>query len=149
MHDRLAELACISVGADVGLISVVTKDRHIFKATFGLGEPWASWGETPLSHSICLHTVEMNTMLVIDDMLNHPLVSAHPTIKDMGILSYIGHPIRDTNGQALGAVCALGYSARQWQQAHKKSLRLIAQMVDQEVLRNPALMTEMTGQRPS
>ena len=51
----LVELANRLLNTPVALISIVTYERQFFVSSDGLGEPWASRRETPLSHSFCQH----------------------------------------------------------------------------------------------
>ena len=51
--DRLTRLATRLVKAPVALVSLVDTDRQVFVSAVGLDEPWASQGQTPLSHSFC------------------------------------------------------------------------------------------------
>ena len=50
--EMLVELANKFLGTPVALISLVTDDRQFFLSSSGLGEPWASCRETPLSLSL-------------------------------------------------------------------------------------------------
>ena len=54
-YDRIAEVAARMLEAPVALISLIDSDRQFFKSCVGLGEPWDSTRETPLSHSFCKH----------------------------------------------------------------------------------------------
>ena len=131
--DRLAELACRAVSADAGLITLIGEGRQFFLAHFGLGEPWASWRETPLSHSFCCHVAEMDRPLVVDASNLHPLVQRNPAVTDLGVAAYLGLPIHAADGAPVGAVCAIQHRPRQWSEADKTALRLIAQLVDAQI----------------
>ena len=76
--DRLARLAARLLHTPVALVSLVDENRQFFKSCFGLPEPWASWRETPLSHSFCQHVVTSNEPLVISDARIHPPVGHQP-----------------------------------------------------------------------
>jgi hypothetical protein len=50
---RLNRIAVELLGVPVSLVSLVAEDRQFFAGQVGLPEPWASFRETPLSHSFC------------------------------------------------------------------------------------------------
>ena len=97
--DRLARLAARLLHTPVALVSLVDADRQFFKSCFGLPEPWASWRETPLSHSFCQHVVASNEPLVISDARIHPHLSTNLAIRDLGVIAYLGIPLTLPNGQ--------------------------------------------------
>ena len=70
-YQMLVDLANKFLGTPVALISLVTSERQFFLSSSGLGEPWASCRETPLSHSFCQHVVKRNEPLVVTLSLIH------------------------------------------------------------------------------
>ena len=105
--DRFVELICAAIETPVSIISLVGPDRQFFKAARGLPEPWASLRETPLSHSFCQHVVAMERTLIVEDAILHPLVANNLAICDLGVIAYLGEPIRRDTGAIVGAVCAI------------------------------------------
>jgi hypothetical protein len=63
---RLNRLAVELLGVPVSLVSLVDENRQFFAGQVGLPEPWASFRETPLSHSFCQHVVNSGEALVVD-----------------------------------------------------------------------------------
>ena len=100
--DRLTRLAARILNAPLALISLVDEDRQFFKSSQGLAEPWASRRETPLSHSFCQHVVGRGESLVIEDARQHPLVRDNPAIAELGVVGYLGIPLRTSDGCVLG-----------------------------------------------
>lgn len=112
--DRLTRLAARVLGVPVALVSVVDADRQIFKGAIGLGEPWASRRETPLSHSFCQHVVASSEPLIIEDARDHPLVRENLAIPDLGVVAYAGIPLVTADGYVLGSFCAIDHEPRSW-----------------------------------
>ncbi len=112
--DRLTRLAARVLQVPVALVSLVDADRQIFKGAVGLGEPWASRRETPLSHSFCQHVVASNEPLIIEDARNHPLVRDNLAIPDLGAVAYAGVPLVTADGHVLGSFCAIDHEPRIW-----------------------------------
>lgn len=112
--DRATRLAARLLSVPVSLVTIVAADRQFFKSQQGLGEPWASRRETPLSHSFCKHVVADDRPLVVADARQHPLVASNAAVDDLGVVAYLGVPVRDDAGQPLGALCAINDRPRRW-----------------------------------
>lgn len=131
--DRLARLASRLLNAPVALVSLIDADRQFFKACLGLPEPWASWRQTPLSHSFCQHVAGSGEPLVIDDAREHPLVRDNLAIPDLGVVAYLGIPLITSDGQALGSFCVIDSQPRQWSPAEVGLLKDLTASVMTEV----------------
>lgn len=124
--DRLARLTSQLLNAPVALVSLVGEDRQRFRGCVGLPEPWASWRETPLSHSFCQHTVTTGEPLVIEDARTHPIVQDNLAIRDLGVVAYAGIPLMTGEGHVLGSFCAIDHQPRQWTAEQLDWLRSLA-----------------------
>ena len=131
--DRFVELICAAIETPVSIISLVGPDRQFFKAARGLPEPWASLRETPLSHSFCQHVVAMERTLIVEDAILHPLVANNLAICDLGVIAYLGEPIRRDTGAIVGAVCAIDTKRRAWTERDLCILRIVADMINSEI----------------
>ena len=131
--DRPARLAARVLHAPVALVSLIDEDRQFFKSCLGLPEPWGSRRETPLSHSFCQHVVAGRSPLVIEDARQHPVLRTNPAIQDLGVVAYIGHPLIDENGQALGTLCVIDSKPRQWTAEDAAVLEDLAALVVTQV----------------
>lgn len=130
--DRLTRLATRILDVPVALISLVDEDRQFFKSCIGLPEPWATMRETPLSHSFCQHVVDEDAALVIADARDHPLVKDNLAIPDLGVVAYIGIPLR-LGGQVIGTFCAIDSRPREWSAADVAIVRDLAAGVMTEI----------------
>ncbi len=110
----LVELANKFLSTPVALISLVTPQRQFFLSSSGLGEPWASCRETPLTHSFCQHVVNRNESLVVTDADSHELVKDNLAISELGVKAYLGVPIVLPDGNVIGSFCAIDSAPRQW-----------------------------------
>lgn len=125
--DRITRLLCRVLGVPVALVSLVDEDRQFFKSQVGLGEPWASRRETPLSHSFCQLAVSTDQPLVVEDSVHDPRVQGNLAISDLGVLAYAGVPVHGLEGTPLGALCAIDHAPRAWSD---EDLALIAELAD-------------------
>jgi GAF domain-containing protein len=105
---------------------MVDAERQFFKSQAGLGEPWASRRQTPLSHSFCRHVVAAGAPLVVEDARQQPLVAGNPAIAEMGVIAYVGVPLTLAEGETLGTLCAIDHAPRQWTVAQVSLLRDLA-----------------------
>jgi len=131
---RLVRLARRVVAAPIALVSVVEVDRQFFAAGEGLPEPWASRRGTPIAYSFCRQVVERRAPLVITDAERHPLVAAHPPLRELGVAAYAGMPLR-ADGETLGALCAMAPRPRAWSADDLATLEELAAVAGSEIER--------------
>lgn len=128
--DRFTALASRLLRAPVALMSLLDDRRQFFKSTVGVGDLRG----TPLTHSICAHTVTGKAPLIIEDAVHHPLVKDNPAIPAFGIGAYAGVPIITEDNQAIGALCVLDLQARPWTENDVRTLldlgALVAAKID-------------------
>lgn len=131
--DRATRIASTHLGAPVSLLSVVDETRQFFKSQVGLEEPWSSERETPLSHSFCQIVVGTDDVLRVTNAREDPRVSDNLAIRDLGVIAYLGVPVRDTDGQVLGSLCAIDHVPREWSPRDAQLLRDLAAMLETEL----------------
>lgn len=131
--DRLTALASEVLGTPVALVSLVDADRQVFASCLGLPEPWATARETPLTHSFCQHVVAGREPLVVNDAREHPALRDNLAIRDLDVIAYLGVPLIDAAGHALGSLCAIDSRPRQWTRSQVSLLESIAGSVTTEL----------------
>ena len=139
----LTELACEILRVPVSLISLVTDERQFFVSSNGLGEPWSSQRETPLSHSFCQHVVERDEPLVISDARQHPLVCDNSAVKDLDVVGYLGVPLI-YEGNSLGSFCIIDSRPREWTQAELALVQKLAAVTVSEFANRKSLLQNQT-----
>ncbi len=133
VFDRLTRLARRLLDVPVILVSLVDADRQFFKSASGLPEPWATQGETPLSHSFCQHVVTTGALLRVEDARQHPLVRDNLAVSELGVVAYLGMPLATADGQVLGSLCAIDTKPRTWTTEDAVTLRDLAGLAMSEV----------------
>ena len=131
--DRLARLAARLLQAPIALVSLVDEDRQFFKSCLGLPEPWASWRETPLSHSFCQHVVATCAPLIVSDARTHPELHDNLAIRDLKVVAYLGIPLTLPNGHTVGSFCVVDSKPRTWTALETETLRDFAASVMSEI----------------
>jgi PAS domain S-box-containing protein len=131
--DRLTRLATRLVKAPVALVSLVDADRQVFVSAVGLDEPWATRGQTPLSHSFCQYVVTDQAPLVITDARADGRLCGNLAIPDLNVIAYAGFPLRSPDGQVLGSFCAIDGQPRQWTDDEVSILEDLAANAESEI----------------
>ena len=141
--DHLTQLATLLLEAPVALVSIIdfANDRQFFKSIQGLPEPWYSKGETPLCYSVCQHVVIQNSPLIIPNSSEHPLVSDNPAIQGLNVAAYLGVPVHDPHGQALGAICIIDDKPRNWTDNDVEKLQSLAICVNDIIRMQSAILS--------
>ena len=141
--DRVTRLATRLLAAPASIIALVDRDRQFFKSSVGLCEPWASLRETPLSHSFCQHVVTTAQPLVVVDASEHPLVKDNLAVPSLGVIAYLGVPLKLPSGEVIGALCAIDHVPRPWNEEDIAQLTELSEIVMDEI----ALRTENARRR--
>jgi serine phosphatase RsbU (regulator of sigma subunit) len=124
--DRFARLVAGRLGVPVALISLVEAGRQVFPGQVGLGEPWATGRQTPLSHSLCQHVVTSGRALVLSDVRRDERTRTSLAIDDLGVVAYAGMPLTDSDGYPLGSLCAIDTEPRSWSEQELADLADLA-----------------------
>jgi PAS domain S-box-containing protein len=131
--DRLVSTAVQQTGAPVALISLVDADRQVFASQVGLGEPWATQGQTPLSHSFCQHVVGDDAPLVVPDARADPRLRDNLAIEDLQVVAYAGFPLHSPGGEVLGSFCVIDTAPRRWTKQELAIVQGLATAAETEI----------------
>lgn len=112
--ERLTRAVMNGANVPTALVSLVDDTRQFFKSAQGLGEPWASRRETPLTHSFCQYVVTGDDMLVVEDARTDERVAGNLAIEEIGVIAYAGAPVHGPDGMPLGSLCAIDSNPRSW-----------------------------------
>ncbi|MTI17518.1 response regulator [Rhodobacteraceae bacterium RKSG542] len=136
--DTITSLTSQVLGVPVSLVSIVQpeEDRQYFKSALGLGEPWASRRQTPLSHSFCKLVCATDELLNVSNAPEDDRVKNNLAVSELGVVAYLGAPIRIGQSSPIGALCAIDGNIREWSKADEDTLKTLARAVtDQFTLR--------------
>jgi GAF domain-containing protein len=129
--DRVVRLAARVLDAPISLVTLIDRDRQFFKASVGLPEPVATARQTPMAYSICQYVVADAAPLMIDDTRLDARLAGHPAVVDLGVLAYAGAPLF-SDGYAVGTLCVLDVSPRQWSERDQDNLADLASIAARE-----------------
>jgi two-component sensor histidine kinase len=131
--DKLTSLAADLLRVPVSLLSLVDTDRQFFMSSVGLPQPYATTRQTPLSHSFCQHVVATGEPLVVKDARTHPLVQSNLAVKDLGVIGYLGVPVRTPDGHVLGSFCVIDGEVRDWSAAEVQTVNNLAAVIEEHI----------------
>ncbi|MFF7976945.1 GAF domain-containing protein [Streptomyces sp. NPDC007905] len=80
----------------------------------------------PRDHGFCPHVVVRRKALVLEDVRDYPRFAGNPVVDEYGIRSYLGAPLIDSSGMALGTVCAFDVAPRAWGRSGLETIKALA-----------------------
>ncbi|MER6074501.1 GAF domain-containing protein [Streptomyces sp. NPDC001817] len=122
-------------GAPYAMVNFVGEDHQFFA---GLCAPAAppyvredgsrpEFGRVlPREHGFCPHVVVRRKALVLEDVRDYPRFAGNPVVDEYGIRSYLGAPLLDSSGMALGTVCAADTEPRSWGRSGLETVKALA-----------------------
>lgn len=146
--DKITTMVGRLLKVPVSLVSLVDADRQFFASARGVAEPWASRRETPLTHSFCQHVVLSDAPLQVNDARLDPLVRENPAVAELGVVAYLGMPLRTPARVTVGSLCAIDSRPREWTAEDLSTLHDLAQLADAQIALRGELRTaleEMAG----
>jgi GAF domain-containing protein len=134
--DRIAGVVRRVLDVPVAMVSLVDDNgQHVLSCpglTGGAGESF------PLSRSICRHAVERHAPLAIVDAREEPLLADLVPTPGAEVVAYLGAPLVDADGHALGSLCAIDDHPRQWTRDQVDLMETLATSVVAELQRTAA-----------
>mgnify|MGYP003625916426 CR=1 FL=1 len=123
-------------------VTLVDRERQWFKAERGVNAK-----ETPRNISFCSHTIEEAEPFIIVDATADPRFANNPLVAGgLHIRSYVGIPLKTSDGYNIGALCALDVKPRHFTLPEIEILRSFAKMAMNEIeLRQIATTDWLTG----
>ncbi|GAC1585538.1 MAG: sensor domain-containing diguanylate cyclase [Candidatus Velthaea sp.] len=136
--DRITRLALRLLGSPIAMVNLIDRDRQWVKSAQG-----TSMTESSRAASFCGHAILGEDTFVVEDatldqrFFDNPYVSG-----EAGVRFYAGHPVRATDGSAVGTLCLLGNEPRTMDEADRSALRDLAMLVEIELQRSEAVDTQ-------
>jgi GAF domain-containing protein len=124
--DRITRSLSALVDVPTALISLVDRERQWFLSRQGLAAT-----QTPREVSFCGHAVAQRATLEVVDALQdarfagNPLVAGEPHIR-----AYLGVPLFDDAGHALGTLCVIDYAPRSFSAEQRQIVQRYARAVE-------------------
>lgn len=138
VFDRITRNLARIFDVPIALLTFIDSDRQLFKSQVGLPEDLVQVGQVPRQTAICSHVVASNAPLVVEDLARDHRFANNPMLKSRGLRFYAGVPLHAPNGQPIGALCIIDTKPRQFDDAEKRLLSVMADEVGSEIARQMA-----------
>lgn len=119
--DRITKIASLVCGVPISLISLIDEDRQWFKSRVGLDV-----AQTSRSLAFCQYAIKDRDFMEVPDaqqderFKNNELVTSNPYIR-----YYLGFPLIDPDGFALGTLCVIDTIPKDLSSDQKQVLSLL------------------------
>ncbi|MEU6733444.1 GAF domain-containing protein [Streptomyces physcomitrii] len=120
--DRFAEHLAVAHSAPWAMVNFLDAERqflaglHWPSARAGAAASLDVFAQRSLGrdHGYCPHVVVRRRALALEDVRDYPRFAQNPVVDGFGVRSYLGAPLLDRSGLALGTVCVLDVAPRRW-----------------------------------
>lgn len=125
--DDLTRLAAEICDAPISRINLIDQSRQWSKSIYGMP---SSSIEIPRNITVCQYTITQNEPLEIQDFKMDYRFKKMPYVDNFPFLRYyLGAPLLNPDGYAIGALCVLDYKPRKLSEKQKRQLQIIASEV--------------------
>lgn len=140
--DRIARLIKLTLGVEVGIVSLMDAHRQWYKAVDGFSST-----EVPLQSAFCKHLLADGQPIVVSDaraddrFRDNPYVTGDPHVR-----FYAGAPLTTSDGFHIGSICAIDSVVRSFGERERAILTELAHVAMNELeLRRLASTDGLTG----
>ncbi|MFD4318280.1 GAF domain-containing protein [Streptomyces sp. NPDC058548] len=133
--DEFAHRVADVTGAPFSMVNFIDENRQFFA---GLYTPEGSHGVGRFmarDHGYCPHVVVRRKALVLEDVRDYPRFAGNPVVDEIGIRSYMGAPLMDRTGVALGTICVVDTDVRPWGRAGLETIKAMAAELMEQISR--------------
>jgi len=136
VYDRITRAAADALDAPHALVSLVDVDRQFFKSAAGMELRTPEERQTPLERSLCQYAVANGQALLLEDARLDPVFKNHPAVLDGTVVAYLGIPLTDNDGHAIGTLCVFDNKPRLWGTGHVQVLSDLAGIAAERIFRS-------------
>ena len=125
--DQFAARLAAAANAPYAMVNFVGDEEQYFAGLYGPDSAKADALEAASSashatpgrtmsreHGYCPHVVVRRKALVLDDVCAYPRFAVNPVVNSIGVRAYMGAPLIDRTGTALGTICVVNTEESNW-----------------------------------
>ena len=146
--ERVLVAAKEELGMEVAFVSEFAEQRMIFRKLVGEAESfgWQEGESIPLDDTFCRLLIEGRLPSVIPDANGNECVEPLEVTGEAGIGSYVGAPIKFSDGHLYGTFCALSHSPdHSLKERDAQFMRVLARLVAEHLERERHLVHKATA----
>ncbi|RLL70825.1 GAF domain-containing protein [Streptomyces sp. Z26] len=134
--DAFARKLSEVLGTPYAMVNFIDEERQFFAGLHAQGPGIGR--EMGRDHGYCPHVIVRRKALVLEDVCDYPRFAGNPVVDEIGIRSYLGAPLIERTGMALGTVCVVDQMPRQWGRQGLEAIKgLAAELVELIQRREP------------
>lgn len=122
--DVFAQAACLITDCPASLIAIMEENTQRIQSCVGL-----ELDTVERRNTVCQYAIMSNEVLVIEDTSEDPRTSKNPLIREGNIRFYVGVPLLDESGNALGTICVIDFEPKKLAQKQINSLKELGKAV--------------------
>jgi signal transduction histidine kinase len=147
VFDEATQTAARFLEAPICVLSLMVGDRVWFKSTVGLSSlglmnQLAAKRMLSREEAFCTYVTDSQQNLVVNDILNEPVLANSLLAQHYGIRAYLGTPLVTAEGQCIGALAVMDLVPRQFSTRDVEFLALSARWCLREFEREHLLKTQ-------
>lgn len=123
--DQVASCAAVSLGAPLGVVSMVQMDEVMLVGMHGFDRR-----RTSRAGSLCGEVVRLRSKLLVADTTDDPRFRDHEFVAEGGVRAYAGAPVNGAGGEVLGTVAAFAGEPGAFAPPNVDDLEALAHMVE-------------------
>lgn len=142
--DKFAARLAAAANAPYAMVNFVGDEEQYFAGLYGPDSAKADALEAASSasratpgrtmareHGYCPHVVVRRKALVLDDVCAYPRFAVNPVVNSIGVRAYMGAPLIDRTGTALGTICVVNTDESNWGRPGLEMIKsMAAEVVD-------------------
>jgi GAF domain-containing protein len=142
--DKFAARLAAAANAPYAMVNFVGDEEQYFAGLYGPDSAKADALEAASSasratpgrtmsreHGYCPHVVVRRKALVLDDVCAYPRFAVNPVVNSIGVRAYMGAPLIDRTGTALGTICVVNTEESDWGRPGLEMIKsMAAEVVD-------------------
>ena len=127
--DVFAEAACLITDCSASLIAMMESETQTVQSCVGMELDFV-----PRQSTICQYTIMSNEVLVIEDTLLDDRSRFNEMMIQAGVRFYVGVPLLDEEGVALGTICAFDFQPKKISCKQVHSLKKLGESITKILL---------------
>jgi signal transduction protein with GAF and PtsI domain len=145
--DDFAQRLARTTEAPYAMVNFIDEERQFFAGLYAGNEAVRPAPAVPRrrpgrvmarDHGYCPHVVVRRKALVLEDVRDYPRFAGNPMVDEIGVRCYLGAPLLDVSGMALGTVCVVDTKPRPWGLEGLHTIKSMAAELTEHIRRRTA-----------
>lgn len=132
---KIVDIAASILDVKAGLIMKLTSTHmEVFMKSSGKDNPYPANGKDTLGHGLyCETAIGRDKLLYIENALEDENWKDNPDVK-LGMISYLGYPIKYPNGGFFGTICVLDDKKMRLSEKYKEFLMILKETIEKDII---------------